>query len=87
MDPLPQFNLLSRRKKKPVKTKLVTMLLNDDTQFHKKTKTTPNTPRLNVSLRYRLPLLHTLVISDGTRQRIESSASPDPSISEDLIKK
>ena len=63
------------------------MLLNDDTQFHKKTKKTPNTPRLNVSLRYRLPLLHTLVISDGTRQRIESSASPDPSISEDLINK
>jgi len=59
------------------------MLLNDDTQqFHK--KTTPNTPQLNVSIRYRLPLLHTLVIV-MERKKIESSASPDPSISEDLI--
>lgn len=85
MDPPPPIQFTLASQKKPVKTKLVTMLLNDDTQFHKKTKTTPNTPRLNVSLRYRLPLLHTLVISDGTRKKIESSASPDPSISEDLI--
>jgi hypothetical protein len=85
MDPPPPIQFTLASQKIPVKTKLVTMLLNDDTQFHKKTKKTPNTPRLNVSLRYRLPLLHTLVISDGTRKRIESSASPDPSISEDLI--
>lgn len=42
MDPPLQFTLATQ-KKKHVKTKLVTMLLNDDTQIHEKKKKTPNT--------------------------------------------